>query len=278
LKTQDTTKDKKIPSETTKPQQPKTHKQILIEQLCEGMETYEHNKTKVLLGSFTAGLELGFSYLLIAMVYTLLAGRIPPEYIPYAAAFVYPVGFIMVVMGRSILFTEQTSLLFLPVLHGKRQLKELAVLWATVIFGNLLGGIAIALIYVWVGTHIGIIDEEALKNIALHVIDFSYYTIFASAVLAGWLMALLSWLVTSSTDSISRIFMVYMITFIVGFAGLHHSIVGNIEVFTGLITSSQIKFLDYLGFQVTALFGNALGGVFFVALLRYRAFSANLNK
>lgn len=267
--------EEKVDDLNTEPQQQKSQEKILVDQLCEGIETYEQEKSKVFLSALTAGLEIGFSYLLIATVYTLLHNKISKETIPYIAAFAYPVGFIIVVLGRSILFTEQTSLLALPVLHKKRTIGELLKLWGIVISGNLIGGTIIAVLIGFIGTGMGLITLDTISHIALHVTKDSTLIIFGSAVLAGWLMALLSWLVTSSNETISRIFVIYMITAIVGFAGLHHSIVGNIEVLAGLLFTDDISISTYLTFQSTALLGNAFGGVFFVALLRYRAFAAN---
>ena len=132
-----------------------------------------------------------------------------------------------------------------------------------------------ALFIVLVGTGMGIISYDSVSAIALHVTKGSVAVIFGSAVMAGWLMALLSWLVTSSSSTTGRIFVIYMITAIVGFAGFHHSIVGNIEVLAGVLFTDSISFGTYASFQATALLGNAFGGVFFVALLRYRAFAAN---
>jgi len=267
-------------SKTSKAQQlsndnQKTQEEILVNQLCEGIETYEHKINKVFLGAITAGLEIGFSFLLIGILYTLLDGKVSEETIPYMAAFAYPVGFIIVILSRSILFTEQTSLLALPVLHQKRSVGELLKLWGIVISGNLLGGLIFTLLSGYICLSLGIITTESISSIALHVTKPGALVVFGSAILAGWLMALLSWLVTSSKETISRIFVIYMITVIVGFAGFHHSIVGNIEVLAGLIFTDNISVSTYLIFQSTALLGNAFGGVFFVALLRYRSFASN---
>ncbi len=253
----------------------KSQEDILVSQLCEGMETFEQNKTKVFLSALTAGLEIGFSYLLIAILYTFLEGKFSKEAIFFIVAFAYPVGFIIVVLGKSVLFTEQTSLLALPVFHKKRKISELMQLWGIVILGNLVGGAIMAVIIVLVGNGMGIISYESVSAIALHVTKASTLVIFGSAILAGWLMALLSWLVTSASDTIGRIVVIYMITAVVGFAGFHHSIVGNIEVLAGLLFTDAISFGTYASFQTMALIGNAIGGVFFVALLRYRAFQAN---
>jgi formate/nitrite transporter FocA (FNT family) len=238
----------------------------------EGQETYDKNPISILLSSLTAGLEIGFSYLLICSLYFFLNGKVAEDTIFSAMAFVYPVGFIMVILGQSILFTEQTSLLTLPVLNKKRSISSLLKLWGLVILGNLIGGYLIAFLLVWFGPHLNIFDLQTIEKIALHVTQYNNIVILVSSILAGWLMGLLSWLVAASKDTLSRIVIIFMITAVLGFTGLHHSIVGNVEVFAGLISSPAISILDYIYFIALSLFGNALGGFVFVALLKYRAF------
>jgi|SRR5690606_15767933 formate/nitrite transporter FocA (FNT family) len=250
----------------------KSHGEILKQQIVEGQETYDKNPISILLSSLTAGLEIGFSYLLICSLYFFLNGKVAEDTIFSAMAFVYPVGFIMVILGQSILFTEQTSLLTLPVLNKKRSISSLLKLWGLVILGNLIGGYLIAFLLVWFGPHLNIFDLQTIEKIALHVTQYNNIVILVSSILAGWLMGLLSWLVAASKDTLSRIVIIFMITAVLGFTGLHHSIVGNVEVFAGLISSPAISILDYIYFIALSLFGNALGGFVFVALLKYRAF------
>ena len=248
---------------------------ILVKQLCEGIDTYRKNRLSTFLSSLMAGLEIGFSFLLVAIVYSLFLGRIDEKLVPYLASFVYPLGFILVVIGKSVLFTEQTSLLSLPVISGRKTIGDLLSLWGIVVFGNLVGGYLIGFFIVWIGPELGVISYEGIENLAEHVNHFSRLTIFGSSILAGWLMALLSWTITSTESASGKIMIIYMITFIIALAGLHHSIVGSIEVFAGLLISDSVSFVDYLTFQSTALVGNAVGGVVFVAILKYGAFLAN---
>jgi formate/nitrite transporter FocA (FNT family) len=65
---------------------------------------------------------------------------------------------------------------------------------------------------------------------------------FLSAIVAGWLMGLLNWLI-NSVKTLTRIFSFHDKT-AVGFGGFHHSIVGNIEVLE-LLHSNTITLLDY---------------------------------
>lgn len=82
-------------------------------------------------------------------------------------------------------------------------------------------------------------------------------------------MGLLGWLVTSSQETISRIIVIIMVTFIIGITGLHHCIVGSIEVFSRWITSPDFHFSDYIKFQIWATIRYTIGGAVFVSLLKY---------
>ena len=53
----------------------KSHGEILKQQIVEGQETYDKNPISILLSSLTAGLEIGFSYLLICSLYFFLNGK-----------------------------------------------------------------------------------------------------------------------------------------------------------------------------------------------------------
>jgi formate/nitrite transporter FocA (FNT family) len=269
--------DKEIEkAETSEKDTAKSHGEILREQLSHAQDTYNKSPQSILLSSLTAGLEIGFSYLMICTLFYFLTGKLAEDTVFKMIAFVYPLGFILVVLGQSILFTEQTALLTLPVLNKKRSVPSLLKIWGLVISGNLIGGYLIALVLLWLGPSLHLFDLTVVEKIAKHVLDFNVGVIFASAILAGWLMGLLSWLLASSRDTISRIVIIFLITAVMAFTGLHHSIIGSVEIFAGMLSSPDISLGDYLTFQGTALLGNAFGGAIFVALLKYRAFVFNV--
>jgi formate/nitrite transporter FocA (FNT family) len=91
-------------------------------------------------------------------------------------------------------------------------------------------------------------------------------------------MGLLSWLVASVNDSTSRIIIVILVTATIGIGGLHHSIVGSIEVFSGMLVSPNISFGNYLYFEIFAILGNAIGGVVFVGIVKYGQRSGEADK
>jgi formate/nitrite transporter FocA (FNT family) len=260
---------KRIEKKATKADQPKEVTQILGEQIDTGLKEFKRSNSGLFISALAAGLEIGFSLLFMGSIFSLFQDSISPELLKLSLAICYPIGFIFVIIGRSELFTEHTALAILPVLDGSVSLKDLFILWGLVYSGNVLGGYIFGAIISNIGPAVGFIDVEALTHIAHELINYDWHTIFLSALLAGWMMGLLGWLVTSSQETISRIIVIILVTFIIGLAGLHHCVIGSIEVFSGLISSSDIGIISYLKFQLWATVGNAIGGAVFVSLLKY---------
>jgi formate/nitrite transporter FocA (FNT family) len=119
------------------------------------------------------------------------------------------------------------------------------------------------------GPALGVISRPALGEIAHGLLAHGGWEIFTSAILAGWLMGLLSWLVTASRDTISQVFFVWLVMTAIGFSHLHHVIAGSAEVLAGLFAGQGITWADFGRFLLLATLGNTLGGSFFVALLKF---------
>ena len=248
---------------------PKKVNEILEEQINTAVNEYERSNFRLLISAFAAGLEIGFSVFLIAVLFSQFHDQISSPYLHLILSLAYPIGFIFVIIGRSELFTEHTTLAVLPVLNRVSSIMDLLQLWGIILIGNLVGGYIIGLLLTYVAPNLGIIESSSFVYIASEILHHSNLTILGSAIMAGWLMGLLSWLVASAQETISRIFLIIMVTATIGMGGLHHSIVGSIEVFTGMLNSSDINIVDYFRFQSVAIFGNAIGGVFFVAIVKY---------
>lgn len=248
---------------------PKEHDEIVEDQIRVGFRDYERSDLGLSLSAFTAGLEIGFSVMLMGVLHAMFTGKVDPDVLHLIISIGYPLGFIFVIIGRSELFTEQTALAMLPVLNGKVSIGQLVRLWGFVMLGNLIGGILFSFFITWIGTESGHIPKESFEHIAKSMIEPSWQITLGSAILAGWMMGLLGWLITSVKESISHIVIVIFITLIIGVGGLHHCIVGNVEVFAGLLVSDSISFTDYLEFLIFAIIGNTIGGAFFVSVLKY---------
>ncbi|UPV75429.1 formate/nitrite transporter family protein [Halorussus limi] len=247
----------------------KSKQEILAEEIQEGLEELRRPADGLFLSGISAGLDIGFGPLFMAVLLTIVGKGWGDPLTRIVVANAYAVGFIFVIGGRSELFTEHTTRASLPVFDGRASVGELARLWALVYGGNILGGSVFAVAMVSFAPAYGIVEPSAFTEIASNLTSHGPWLLLAGGVVAGWLMGLLSWLLTAAKESISRIAVVWLVTTGIGLAHLPHSIAGNVEVLAGTLVSPRISFAQYAGFLALATVGNAVGGSVFVALLKY---------
>ena len=247
----------------------KRYEEILESEISQGLQELNRPADGLILSGLSAGLDIGFSLLLMAAMITAVGGELPSGVVRILVANMYSVGFIFVVLGRSELFTEHTSLAVFPVLGGQAGLLELGRLWGLVYVSNLVGAAAFALLAVRIGPGLGVVEASAFGEIAHSMVDHGAAMIFLSALLAGWMMGLLSWLLSASRETIAQILIVWLVTAAIGFGQLHHSIVGTVEVLSGVFAGLGVTMADYAHFLLWSTLGNAIGGVIFVALIKY---------
>lgn len=247
----------------------KTSGQILDEEVSHGLEELRRPAPGLLISGLSAGLDIGFSAFFMGVVLTLLDPNASMLLTRALLGIAYSIGFLFVVLGRSALFTEHTALAVFPVLRGSASLAELGRLWILVYVSNLVGATLFAVFAVALGPRLGAVEPWAFVEIASDLLDHDPFTILLSAIAAGWLIGLLSWLVAASQETLARVVVVGIITFAIGFAGLHHSIVGSVEVLTGVFSSAELGLRDFGYFLGWTTLGNIVGGVALVAVLKY---------
>jgi formate/nitrite transporter FocA (FNT family) len=249
----------------------KSYHTILEQHIQQAEEDLKRPTAGLLLSALSAGLDLGFGPLLMAVIGTLATPTLGRAVTQILMALAYAVGFLFVVVGRSALFTEQTTSAVLPVLAKRVGLGRLLRLWALVRAGNLVGVVVIAAFVARLTPALGVADVATFEEIAGKVVHHSFSTILFSAIAAGWLMGLLAWTVVASRETMSQIAMIIANAFVIGITGLHHSIAGSIEVLMALFSGAetQVRLQDFATFLGTAVLGNAIGGAVFVALLKF---------
>ena len=247
----------------------KTYGEILEEEIEAGLVELRRPTGGLVLSALSAGLDVGFGILAMAVVATLAAGELPTLIVRLLEANAYTIGFVFVILGRSELFTEHTTLAALPVLDGRAGIARLLRLWGLVYLGNVAGAIAFATAIALLMPRLGLASPATFGEIALRLTDHRPWLIFLSAILAGWLMGLLSWLVTAARDTTGKLLMIWLVTGVIALAGLHHSIAGAVEVVAGLVAGEGITLASAARCLGLAAVGNAVGGIVFVALIKY---------
>lgn len=241
----------------------------ILEQLNkEGLLQHSRPSWSLFLSALAAGLEIGFSILLMGVLFSLFEHRVSDPAMHLLMALSYPLGFLFVIIGREELFTEQTTIAVISVLNSRKKFKSLLRLWGIVLSGNLLGCLIFSFILSRLPVQMEIIKPEAFQHIAEQIPHYSWTSLLGSAILAGWLMGLLAWLISSTTETISKILLIILVTFVIGVAGLHHCIVGSVEMFTAMLSGNTITFNNYIHFISLAVPGNIIGGAVFVAALK----------
>lgn len=243
--------------------------EILQEEIREGRAAIQRGTGGLFLSGLSAGLDIGFGPFLALVGLTIVAGSVARPGTEFLVAGLTAIGFVFVVVGRSELFTEQTTLAVLPVLDGKASVADLSRIWLVIYIANLIGAAAFAGLAVVIGPAMGVIEPHVFGQIAAPKTAPAGWVIFLSALLAGWLMGLLSWLVAASRDTISQIVITWIIGSVIAFAHLHHVVAGSVEVLMGVFASQGVTAADFGHFLLWTTLGNAVGGPLFVAVIKY---------
>lgn len=229
-----------------------------------GLDQLGRTSLSLVLSALAAGGIVGFSAMAVGVMGSL--GTDLPIPVRLAQALVYPLGFVVCIMSGTELFTEHTATAVYPVLDRRASMVALLRLWTLVCLGNLVGAVGVAFI---LQTADGVIHaSEGYRQVALGMVGHGAQDILFSGILAGWLMALGAWLVHATPPSFAQIASLYIVTFLVGFGELHHSIMGTVEVALGVFGGS-VAAGDAARTIAIAIAGNLLGGSVFVALLNY---------
>lgn len=242
---------------------------VLNSLIDDALHEMERQRSGLFLSAFSAGLDIGFGPLLMAVLLTLSEGTFGDLSTEILLASAYAIGFMFVIIGRSELFTEHTTLAVIPVLDRQASIGQLGRLWGIVYVGNLVGGAFFTLLAVLLMPGLGVVSPEAFGTIANKLVSHDLSWLFLAGIFAGWLMGLMAWLITAAQETMSRLVIIWIVAGTIGILHLPHSIAGNVEVLFGLFTTPAVSLNDYLAFQVLATSGNAVGGAIFVAVLKY---------
>lgn len=248
----------------------KSYHVVLEQQTIEAEEELDRPWLALLLSGLTAGLDLGFGPFAMAVGGSIAHEVLSEPVIHLLEANLYTIGFAFVVLGRSALFTERTMSAVLPVLARRATVARLLRAWGLVLVANVVGGILFSWAAAELGSSLDIIEPTVLKGMAQRLVDKPTGAVLLSAIAAGWLMGLLAWLLVAARDTISQLVLVYITTLVIGLGGLHHSIAGTVEILLAVFAGAGgASWADFGRFLLLSVPGNAVGGVVFVALIKF---------
>jgi formate/nitrite transporter FocA (FNT family) len=239
----------------------------------EGEAAMERTAGSLLMSALAAGLSMGFSFLAQAVIESSLPDT---PWRPLVVSSGYTVGFVIVILGQQQLFTESTLSAVLPVLT-RRDMTTVAKtgrLWGLVLFANIAGTVIFAAVL----QIPGVFSDEVVKALgvlAKQPYSGTFLVTVVRAMFAGWLIALMVWLLPSARSA--RLVIILLITYVVGISKLSHVIAGSVEASYGVMVGAA-SVQDYLyGFCAPTLLGNMIGGISLVAIINHGSIVAEMT-
>ncbi len=232
---------------------------------AEGENELGRSASALMLSGLAAGLAMGLSLITEGLLRAHLPDASWRDLVSKAG---YAVGFLVVVLGRQQLFTENTLTSILPLLYNRdlQTLGRVIRLWFLVLIANIAGTWAVA--SVLAGT--GLFPPEirtAFAAISQHAIEASFGSTVLKGIFAGWLIALLVWLMPGSGGSGFAV--IVLLSWLISVAGFAHIVAGSVDA-SFLVVTNQASVAEYLWRFFTPTFlGNVIGGVTLVAVLNY---------
>lgn len=223
--------------------------------------------------AIAAGLTMGFSFVAEALLYQHMPDVAWQELV---TKFGYSVGFLIVILGRQQLFTENTLTPILQMLSrfNRKTTFQVFRLWSIVLCGNIVGTTVFAAILAFSS-----LFTRDTKHIFLQLARSAMEThngnLFLSAIFAGWLIALLVWVLPYANTA--KVSIIIIVTYLIGLGGFAHIVAGTTKmmyaVFTGEFGWRAMLYQYFL----PTLSGNMVGGITFVALIHHAQIFAEQN-
>ena len=245
--------------------QPRPHAVDIYNRVCEDtVEELQRPPSSLVYSGLFAGFAIGLAPIAVALAIVALGSGDSQKFVAYL---LYPIGYIAVIMGRAQFFTENT---LYPVMVSMRRPEYFGIssrLWVIVYATNLIGALLFAMLVILTGAFA---EPVQAQMVAEGVGDTSgaLTSTFWSAVVTGWLLALVAWLVEASETATGQIMVIFALTFLVGLGGFDHCIATTVEAFSALL-EGPLGFGDFFGWLAVTTVGNIVGGVVIVAAINY---------
>ncbi len=223
-----------------------------------GAERLQRSWSGVLATGSVGGFDVGFGVLGLLVVLHLTDSLL-------LASATFAIGFVMVVLARSELFTENFLVPIAAVVAREEGVGALARLWAATLVTNLAAGFVFAFI---VASGFATIHEPAVE-ISKHYFELGIgWSSFSVAMVAGALVTLMTWMVEATPSQGAKIVAGFMTGYLLAVGKILHCIVAAIELFISLFGGAPFGWASALAMIGWAVLGNAFGGVLLVTVLR----------
>ncbi len=230
----------------------------------------EHELSRPFNALWWSGVAAGLAISMSVLCKGFLASVLPDaEWAAGVTNLGYTVGFLVVILGRMQLFTENTITPILPLFldPSRTNFLQTARLWGIVFAANLVGCGAAAVVL----AHGHILPEarfEGILAVSRHYADGTALEHFAWAIPAGFIIAALVWILPRM-EGAGEVLMIVILTYAIGLGGMSHVVAGSTELFI-LVARGELGLgMALVAGVLPALAGNVLGGTGIFAALTY---------
>ena len=230
-----------------------------------GKEELERPVQSLWWSGLAAGLSIGFSVLTVAMLRRYLPES---DWARVVSQFGYSVGFVIVILSRQQLFTENVITAVVPVMAQShlRNLMLMLRLWGVVLCANVVGAVLFAAFL----RYSGAIDADLARSIhavSEHLLHAMPMETMGRGMIAGFLIATLVWILAGVEGSGLPI--IVLMTYPIALGDFDHVIAGSVEMAYLVLEGHQTIGGAITGFFLPTLLGNVVGGTVIFTLLAY---------
>lgn len=222
-------------------------------------ESLGNNPLGFFIAAMMAGAYVGVGILLIFSV----GETVDPSVRGLVMGCSFGIALTLVIFAGSELFTGHAMFMTLGLLAGIISLRDLVRSWITTWFGNLIGCIVLALLFVMGGGGSILQDgADLLYVVATKKMTAPASELVARAILCNWLVCLAIWTSARTTNDTAKCIVIFWCLFAFIAAGFEHS-VANMTIFAVALLSEHPDTVTLTGAMRNLLWvtiGNAISG------------------
>ncbi len=240
----------------------------------EGEEELERSFSALAFSALAAGIFVSFSFFFRAVFHMHMGDS---QFEPLISSLGYTTGFLIVILGRMQLFTENPITTMVPLFSefSWKRLWKVLRLWSTVLFFNVVGT-AISAAFMSSDYAVSPKLASALHELALHIMRLPAIDNVVRGIPAGIIIAALVWIAPQTRYF--RFITIMVFIYFIALGDFSHVVVGSCEMAYEVI-DGDADFAEYFfRFLIPTGLGNIIGGTFIFTMLIYSQVRHELNK